>query len=174
MVEPVIIVPYDANWKNLYEIEQRCILAQISRYIVDIQHIGSTSVEGLDAKPIIDMMIGIRSLDDAKHCIPPLELMGYEYVAEFERDLPMRRYLRKSIHGIRTHHIHMVEESSDFWNRHIAFRDILRSHPSVRDKYATLKYQLAEAYRDDREAYTDAKSDFIETALSMDKIRSYE
>lgn len=172
MVEPVIIVPYDSNWKNLYQIEGREIVARIGEYIQDIQHIGSTSVEGLAAKPIIDMMIGIRSLDDARHCIPPLEAIGYEYVPEFEKDLPMRRYLRKSKGGIRTHHIHMVERSSDFWNKHIAFRDILRSNTTLRDEYATLKYRLAQVYHDDREGYTDAKTDFIETALSAHKIRS--
>jgi GrpB-like predicted nucleotidyltransferase (UPF0157 family) len=174
MVEPVIIVPYDPNWRKLYEIELEEIVARIGEYIQDIQHMGSTSVEGLAAKPIIDMMIGIRTLDDAKHCIPSLEAMGYEYVPEFEKDLPMRRYLRKSIDGIRTNHIHMVERSSDFWNKHIAFRDILRTHATVRDEYAALKYRLSEAYRDDREGYTDAKTDFIETALSAHKIRSYE
>lgn len=119
-------------------------------------------------------MIGIRSLDDAKYCIPPLEAMGYEYVPEFEKDLPMRRYLRKSANDIRTHHIHMVERSSDFWNKHIAFRNILRSNASIRDEYSALKYRLADAYRDDREGYTDAKTDFIETAISSHKIRIYE
>lgn len=172
MVEPVIIVPYDANWKKLYEIEREDIVARIGEYIQDIQHMGSTSVEGLAAKPIIDMMIGIRSLDDAVHCILPLETMGYEYVSEFEKDLPMRRYLRKSRDGIRTHHIHMVERSSDFWNKHIAYRDILRNYANVRDEYAMLKYRLAETHRDDREGYTGAKTDFIETALLTYKIRS--
>lgn len=172
MVEPVIIVSYDSNWKTLYQKERDEIVAHIGEYILDIQHMGSTSVEGLAAKPIIDMMIGIPSLDDAKHCIPPLEAMGYEYVPEFEKDLPMRRYLRKSTGGIRTHHIHMVERSSDFWSKHITFRDILRSDTSVRDAYGALKYRLAQTYRDDREGYTDAKTDFIETALLTHKIRS--
>jgi len=149
-------------------------MARIGQYVKDIQNIGSTSVEGLSAKPIIDMMIGIPSLDDAKHCIPQLEAMGYEYVLEFEKDLPMRRYLRKSDNGVRTHQIHMVERSSDFWNKHIAFRDILRTHSTVRNEYATLKYRLAEAYRYDREGYTDAKTDFIETALISYKIRTNE
>jgi GrpB-like predicted nucleotidyltransferase (UPF0157 family) len=174
MVEPVIIVPFDPNWKNLFEQEREEIIVQIGEYIQDIQHMGSTSVEGLAAKPIIDIMIGIGSLDEARHCIRPLEVMGYEYVPEFEKDLPMRRYLRKSKNGIRTHHIHMVERSSDFWNKHIAFRDILRSNISIRDEYAALKYHLSEVYRVDREGYTDAKTDFIETALSSHKIRSYE
>lgn len=172
MVEPVIVVPYDSNWRKLYEIEREDIVARIGDFVEDIQHMGSTSVEGLAAKPIIDMMIGISTLDDAKYCIPPLEAMGYEYVPEFEKDLPMRRYLRKSADGIRTHHIHMVEISSDFWARHVAFRDILRSNASIRDEYAALKYRLAEAHRDDREGYTDAKTDFIETALLTHKIRS--
>jgi GrpB-like predicted nucleotidyltransferase (UPF0157 family) len=174
MVEPVIVVPYDTNWRKLYEIERTDIIARIGDFVQDIQHMGSTSVEGLAAKPIIDIMIGIRSLDDAKYCIPPLEVMGYEYVAEFEKDLPMRRYLRKANNGIRTHHIHMVERSSDFWGKHIAFRDILRSNESIRNEYAALKYGLAETYRDDREGYTDAKTDFIETALLTYKIRSSE
>jgi GrpB-like predicted nucleotidyltransferase (UPF0157 family) len=172
MGEPVIVVPYDPRWMLLYRVEEREILTRIANYVVDIQHMGSTSVEGLAAKPIIDIIIGIRSLTDAMNCIPPLQEMGYEYVPEFEKDLPMRRYLRKATDGKRTHHIHMVERTSDFWTKHITFRDVLRTNEVVRNAYEELKYHLAETHRNNREAYTDAKTDFIENALSMDKIRS--
>lgn len=166
MVEPVIIVPYDPNWNELYQSERDVIVDSIGKYIRNIEHIGSTSVEGLAAKPIIDIMIGIESLSDATYCITPLQQLGYEYVPEFESELPMRRYFRKSSNGVRTHHIHMVERTSDFWQRHIAFRDILRENQLVREEYEALKYRLSEVHRNNREAYTDAKTDFIEAALS--------
>jgi GrpB-like predicted nucleotidyltransferase (UPF0157 family) len=167
MGEKVIIFPYDPNWKFLFDEEKKMILEVIGAYAEDIRHVGSTSVEGLSAKPIIDIMIGIRTLTEAQNCIMPLSSLGYDYIPEYEKDLPMRRYFRKPSNGTRTHHIHMVELNSDFWARHLAFRDYLASHPKERDEYALLKIKLAEKYSTDREAYTDAKSDFINGIVSL-------
>ena len=102
------------------------------------------------------------SLDDSPILIERLVGIGYEYVPEFERVLPFRRYFRKVRDGRRTHQIHLVERSNaEWWDRHLLFRDYLRSHPETAREYGRLKNHLAERLRADREAYTDAKTDFI-------------
>ncbi|MEW5940023.1 MAG: GrpB family protein, partial [Chloroflexota bacterium] len=101
----VVIAPYDPNWPILFEQEKARLEGALGDHVLDIQHIGSTSVPGLGAKPIIDIMIAVRSLEEAdEFCIRPIVEMGYEYVKEFERETPMRRYFRKSNEaGVRTH-----------------------------------------------------------------------
>jgi GrpB-like predicted nucleotidyltransferase (UPF0157 family) len=169
MNEQIIIFEYDANWKNIFEKERDLINSIIGEYIEQIEHSGSTSVDGLAAKPIIDITIGIRKLSDAIHCIPKLEKLNYEYVPKFEKELPMRRYFRKPPKGSgkRKFHIHMVEITSDFWKDQIDFRDYLRKNKTARDDYARLKYELAEKYKDDRSAYTDAKTEFVNEILEL-------
>ena len=105
----------------------------------------------LAAKPIIDMMAGLRSLDDAPPLIAPLASVGYEYEPRFEHPIPemddpgmpFRRYFRKDVSGARAFHLHVVEVTSDFWRSHLMFRDWLRSHPADAEAYATLKRRLA-------------------------------
>ena len=163
---PVFIAPYDPSWPALYEEEKSRILADIGPYVATIEHMGSTAVPGLAAKPVIDILIGVRSLADANFFIPPLEARGYEYVSRYEDEMPFRRYLHRKVNGEHTHHLHMVEPNTRFYKVQLAFRDYLREHPETRDAYAALKIELAEKYRNDRMAYTDAKSAFIEEILS--------
>lgn len=162
---------YDPKWPILYEEEKGRILAVIGRKVVAIEHIGSTAVPGLGAKPIIDIMVAVSQLADADQCIQPLQIIGYEYVPEYEASIPERRYFRKGPSGARTHHIHMVELSSDFWERHLLFRDFLRAHPEVAKKYYELKKELAAKYGPDHDAYTDAKVSFIESVLDKARTR---
>ncbi|MEK7247869.1 MAG: GrpB family protein, partial [Chloroflexota bacterium] len=131
----------------------------IGEWAVAIEHVGSTAVPGLAAKPIIDIMPAIRSLADARHIIAPMEALGYEYVPEFEDDLPERRYFRRGVP--RSHHVHVVETTSTFWRRHLAFRDYLRAHPETAAEYAALKRRLADGYGSDSGGYTNAKTEFI-------------
>lgn len=158
---PVVIVPYDPAWIEAYQREAALIRLCIGRYITGIEHIGSTSVPGLDAKPIIDILIGVKSLADSPAFLPLLIGMGYCYKPEFEEGLPERRYLYKVENGLDTIHLHMVEPGTTFYKRHIAFRDYLRTHPDSASAYASLKYELAQKHGSDREGYTDAKTDFI-------------
>ena len=161
MNDPIILVDYDPNWPTLFEQEKARLIATIGSHIVQIEHIGSTAVPGLAAKPIIDILVGVRQLADATPCVRPLvQELGYQYVPEFEIDIPERRYFRRGMP--RTHQIHLVETDSAFWRRHLAFRDYLRTHPADVDAYAELKQALAIRYRDDRAGYTDAKSHFIQ------------
>ncbi len=164
--EKIIIKEYDPKWQSLFEAESTELMDAIGHYVADIQHIGSTAVPGLAAKPVIDILVGLRRLLDAQDCILPIEGMGYEYVPEFEDEFPDRRYFRKILNGKRTHQIHIVEIGTDFWKRHLAFRDYLLNHPEITNQYSDLKKELAKQFENDRKGYTNAKSSFIENVLA--------
>jgi GrpB-like predicted nucleotidyltransferase (UPF0157 family) len=124
--DPVAVVPYDDAWPSLYEEERARIERAIGPWAEGIEHVGSTAVPGLAAKPVIDIMVGVKSLDDSSILVERLVGIGYEYVPEFERVLPFRRYFRKMREGRRTHQIHLVERSNtEWWDRHLLFRDYL-------------------------------------------------
>lgn len=107
-------------------------------------------------------MVGVRALKDAPACIEALSGIGYEYVPRLERTLQRRRFLRKSSAGKRTHHVHLIERSNhEWWDSHVLFRDYLRSHPEAAREYESLKRDLAERFREDRDAHTTAKTSFI-------------
>ena len=160
--DPVVVVPYDESWPSLFEEERARIERAIGPWVEEIEHVGSTAVTGLAAKPVIDIMAGVKSLDDSPILVERLVGLGYEYVPEFERVLPFRRYFRKMREGRRTHQIHLVERSNaEWWDRHLLFRDYLRANPEIAGEYARLKHELSGRFGEDREAYTDAKADFI-------------
>ncbi len=161
MKSPIVIVDYDPAWAERYEAERQRLVAALGSRITVVEHVGSTSVPGLGAKPVIDIMIGVRHLDDAQYCISPMQALGYEYVPALEAQLPERRYFRQNTGGIRSHQVHMVEEGGAFWQRHLAFRDYLRAHPDAAREYEALKRALAAQYGADRAGYTDAKTEFI-------------
>lgn len=163
---PVVIVPYDPRWPRMFEAEADLIRRQVGPHLDSLDHIGSTAVPGLAAKPIIDIMPGLRRLSDAQACIEPLASIRYEYVPEYEKTLPERRYFRKGPPEGRTHHLHMVESKSDFSGRYLLFRDFLRSHPDVAGEYERLKRRLAKDHRTNREAYTEGKSTFVKAVIA--------
>ncbi len=140
----------------------------IGNKVVAIEHIGSTAVPGLGAKPIIDIMVGLRQLSDAEDCIEPLRRIGYEYVPELEAEIPERRYFHKGPSNVpeKHYHLHMVEIRGEFWNVQILFRDYLRTHSDSAREYFKLKKELAAKYRLNREAYTEAKSSFIKSTIA--------
>ena len=160
MPEPVIVVPYDSGWPKKYENEKHLILSVAGDLLKAIEHIGSTSISGLGAKPIIDILAGVDDLDIALECVAPLAGIGYEYRSETNPSIPERRYFRKG--KPRLFHLHMCEYKGSFWYKHILFRDYLREHPEVAAEYFELKKRLAEKYGRDRIGYTEAKADFIE------------
>jgi len=163
----VKIIDYDSQWPLLYEKERCLILDVIGHIVVRIEHIGSTAVPKLGAKPIIDIIVAVNHLSDAKKCIRPLESIGYEYVPEHEDLMPERRYFHKGKPPKEQHyHLHMVELASDFWKRHLLFRDYLKTHPEVAQEYFELKRRLATKYGSDREEYTEAKTSFIESVIA--------
>ena len=164
----VIVVDYDASWPARYERERASIvetLGDVMEGVAAIEHVGSTAVPGLAAKPIIDIMIGVRELPVGEGCVQPLESLGYEYRGELFPGIPGRYYFRKG--NPRSHQLHLVEHRSEFWQRHILFRDLLGESPAVAQEYSALKKELAVQYRTDRLAYTEAKTTFIESALAQ-------
>lgn len=156
----ITIADYDDDWPERFGAEKRRLLTGLGTLAVEIEHIGSTAVPGLAAKPIIDIMPGVRSLADADACTAPMRRLGYEYVPEFEQELPGRRYFRKGFPQQKWH-VHIVEIGGEFWNRHLAFRDYLRGDPHAVSEYAALKRRLAAQFPRDSRAYTFAKSEFI-------------
>jgi GrpB-like predicted nucleotidyltransferase (UPF0157 family) len=158
----IVITDYDPRWPGMFEEEKRCLIKSIGQWVLDIQHIGSTSVSGLGAKPIIDIMIGVRTIQEADtYCLIPISGLGYEYIKKYEDQMPYRRYFRKNqSENVLEHHIHLVEKNCEFWERHLAFRDYLRVNPKVAQEYELLKRKLAPQFRDGNE-YAAAKTDFI-------------
>lgn len=162
---PVRIEAYDPRWPSMFEEDKGKILEAVGEHVAAVEHIGSTSVPGLAAKPIIDVMVAVRRLADAPACVGPLAAIGYEYVPEHEAVMPERRFFRRGPRGAGTHHLHMVEWSSEFWEAHLLFRDYLRAHAGAAARYEKLKRELAAAHGSDRGAYTEAKTDFIESTV---------
>jgi GrpB-like predicted nucleotidyltransferase (UPF0157 family) len=159
------IVDYDPRWPAMFDVERGRLFDIVIKWVSGIEHIGSTSVPGLGAKPVIDMLVGVRTLSDADtHCIRPICELGYEYVPEFESVMPFRRYFCRRADGTSgSHHIHLVEQGSDFWPRHLLFRDYLRAHPEQAREYEQLKRRLAPQF-DDVNDYAEAKTEFIRAA----------
>lgn len=153
----VALHPYTEEWPALFRAEVAHLQAAIGAHALDIQHVGSTSIPGLPAKPILDIGVAVENFEAATVCIQPLEAIGYRYRGE--AGIPRRHYFVKG--DPVTHHLHMNEIHSADWQQQIAFRDYLRQHPEAVHAYATLKAQLASQFPDDRLAYTESKSGFI-------------
>lgn len=163
MPEPVAIVEYDPQWPALFEAEKARLVAALLPYSLAVEHIGSTAVPGLASKATVDMMVGLLRLDDAPRCVPRLVALGFTYRPEFEAQFPERRYFARPGDGPEDFHVHMVEVSSTFWDRHLLFRDWLRSHAEDREAYAALKRTLAAKFGADRDGYAEAKTPFVRT-----------
>jgi GrpB-like predicted nucleotidyltransferase (UPF0157 family) len=162
----VHIAEYSPQWPSTFAAEAELVREVFLPEHVEIEHIGSTAVPGMAAKPIIDILLGALSLRSIEHRITDLESRGYRYIPEFEEQLPQRRYFVKPAQGEAVFHLHAVETASQFWRDHVAFRDALRTDPRVFDGYLTLKRSLAEGLKMDRDVYTDAKAPFIEAVIN--------
>lgn len=166
----ILIVDYNPRWPGMYQDERTQILDAIGRFVTAIEHVGSTSVPGLAAKPVIDIMVGVSTLADADLCIQPMERLDYIYVPEYEDEIPERRYFKK-LHpdGMHTHHLHVVETTSQFWDDHLLFRDYLRVHPVTASDYERVKRALAPHFTSDND-YSGAKTDFITNVLEKARV----
>lgn len=164
--ENIAIVPYDPEWPGRFLKEKEHLLTCLPRELIGrIEHFGSTAVPGLAAKPIIDMLVEVTSLEETRHRIVPiLESQGYDYFwrPTWGDDTPpfYAWFIKRDSSGKRTHHIHMVEHHFEHWDR-LLFRDYLIQHPDVAGEYQRLKIHLAAEYPTDRVAYTEGKTDFI-------------
>jgi len=164
--EKVDLVEYDTRWDQMFLEEKRHLESCLPSDIVKrIEHFGSTSVPHMPAKPIIDILVEVTSLERTKNeIVPVLESQGYEYFwrASFGEATPpfYAWFIKRDKSGNRTHHIHMVERDYEHWDR-LLFRDYLRENPVVATEYADLKKNLSRIYRNDRVRYTEEKTQFI-------------
>jgi GrpB-like predicted nucleotidyltransferase (UPF0157 family) len=159
--EDVALHSYDASWPHAFEAERDRLLSLFPGNFVDVQHIGSTAVPGLSAKPVIDILGGVQSIPVAEALALPLCQSGYTTSAEFNESLSDRKWFMRWANGHRTHHLHLVVHGSPVWHERLKFRNALRSCPELAAKYAALKTHLAATHPKDREAYTDAKAEFV-------------
>jgi len=163
----VIISPYDDNWPIMFAMEKTRILSVVGDKDVAVEHIGSTAIPGISAKPIVDIMVGTKDIATANAYIKPLETIGYEYVEKLEKDFPRRRFLHKGPNLPNKHfHLHMVEIDSSFWQRQLFFRDYLCNNPKASTEYQQLKENLAKQFQNDVFNYCSAKSEFIQKILA--------
>jgi GrpB-like predicted nucleotidyltransferase (UPF0157 family)/pimeloyl-ACP methyl ester carboxylesterase len=161
--EPVRLVAPDPAWPAAFAAERDAIAGALGHRLIAVEHIGSTAVPGLRAKPVVDVLVGIDDLAGADDVVARLEAIGY--AAWGEDPAPDRRFLLRAADGVRRFHVHVAARGSAFWRDHVAFRDALRADAALRDRYAARKAELAAAHRDDREAYTSGKGDFVAAAL---------
>jgi len=165
----VKVCPYTVEWKRLFEEEKNRLQAVIGEYVLDIQHVGSTSIPGMAAKPIIDIGIAVRNFKEAAVCIEPIEQLGYEYRGE--NGIPRRHFFVKRDPRT-THHVHVNEVDGRDWENQVFFRDYLIQHPGMAQEYAELKLELAQQFPLDRLAYLDGKAEFIERVLRLARLET--
>jgi GrpB-like predicted nucleotidyltransferase (UPF0157 family) len=157
--EPVTLVPYDPAWPDDFE-RERARLRPVLGPEASVEHVGSTAVPGMPAKPIIDIAVGIPRFEDAPRLIEALAQAGYEHVPEFTADLPGWLYFRLALpDGAHSHHLHMYERGNPELERVLTFRDRLRADADVARAYESLKRDLASRFG--RREYTAGKGPFI-------------
>jgi GrpB-like predicted nucleotidyltransferase (UPF0157 family) len=154
--EPVAVVDYDPLWPSLFEAESERVRRALGESVLSVEHVGSTAVPDLAAKPVIDMLVGLRTLELPSSAIDAMEALGYEYLGE--NGLPGRLFFRKG--RPRSHHVHAVLVGGDHWERHLVFRDYLRTHADEAQAYAEFKRNLARAIDGDRDRYLDGKETY--------------
>ena len=178
----IILEDYQAEWTNTFEREKKVIASALLDFSPIIEHIGSTSIEGLCAKPTIDMLVGLHTETQLDKTITPMTRQGYTYFKKYEPAMPYRRLFAKlialtgktppeiiDIHDefvrgqafLAEVNIHVIVKDTIHWQRHLAFRDYLRAHTDQRDEYSRLKKELAQREYKDTNEYNVAKDGFI-------------
>jgi GrpB-like predicted nucleotidyltransferase (UPF0157 family) len=165
--EPVTVVDYDPAWLQRGTHERDHLRQLLVPWLTDdVEHVGSTAVPGLAAKPIIDLQAPIHDLADADRIASVLAPHGWHYVPPALDQRPHRRFFIKVVHDRRATHLHLMTTASARWHQQLAFRDALRSNPDLVRTYTQLKHELVDRHEDDREAYTAGKQRFVEDVLA--------
>jgi GrpB-like predicted nucleotidyltransferase (UPF0157 family)/GNAT superfamily N-acetyltransferase len=160
----VQLAAYDPSWPRRFAEERPRLEDAIGAWITGgIHHIGSTAVPQLEAKPVIDILAGVESLEASRPCFDPLAKAGYLYAPYCAAEM---HWFCKPHPSRRTHHLHLVPTGSRRYRDELAFRDRLRASPGIAGEYGALKRDLADRFAQDREAYTEAKAGFIERVLA--------
>ncbi|MGH7554413.1 MAG: GrpB family protein [Longimicrobiales bacterium] len=155
----VRLVDHDARWREAFLTERALLIEALDGLRCVVEHIGSTAVPGLTAKPILDIAVGIPDSADVPASIARLQHLGYEYRGDAGAD--GGHVLVRANGDVRTHHVHVVELEGKQWRAYLAFRDLLRNDPLARQMYAAAKQELALRFADDRKSYTKAKDELV-------------
>lgn len=159
----IVLSEYNQNWPQMFEEEKAYLLTHLEAFLAgSIEHVGSTSVMNMVAKPVIDIMFGVKSLEQSVAAISILEKAGYCY---YPYKADVMHWFCKPSPDIRTHHLHLVPYDSVLWRERIAFRERLKNDLDAFEQYKNLKVQLARDVGDDRELYTQRKTPFIMRVL---------
>lgn len=159
MTRKVEVVPYCPDWPVQFEAEAQTLRQVFGGQLLTIHHFGSTSIPGMKAKPIIDILAIVGDINQVDELNQKLEQLGYHGVGEY--GISGRRFFYKGSYEVRTHHLHVYEASNPNVLRHLAFRDYMRSHPDAAQKYSELKDALAKRFPDDMESYIEGKNEFV-------------
>ncbi|MBW4656343.1 MAG: GrpB family protein [Kaiparowitsia implicata GSE-PSE-MK54-09C] len=163
ILDAIRLSPHNPEWAKEFQQEKQRILHLIEPSVIDIQHIGSTSIPSISAKPIIDILIALVQPGLTANHMTSLQSLGYLYEGQV-LNLAEHHFFRKGMP--RTHHIHIADFESDFWHRHILFRDYLRAHIKEAKRYNQLKHELSKKFEFDRKSYTMSKTPLIESILA--------
>lgn len=165
--DKVVLFPYDEKWKKEYKKEKEILDSLLKGIEYRIEHVGSTSIEGLSAKPVIDIAIGTNDIETVIKIGDILANNGYD--TENSLDTKGEIFAGKGARDSRTHYIHIQKIGSTYWNNFIYFKKYLLEHPNLIKEYEALKKKLASVYFDDRKKYTAAKNEFISDILRKAK-----
>jgi GrpB-like predicted nucleotidyltransferase (UPF0157 family) len=163
MAEPVVVVDYDEAWPGIFEALRVRVARGLGDLAIAVEHVGSTAIPGLAAKPIVDIDVVIASRDALPAAIAALRRLGYAYRGD--QGVPGREAFEAPA-GVPPHHLFVCTADSPELQCHLVFRDYLRRHDDAARAYEALKRELSERYRDDREAYTDGKGGFVAKTLT--------
>jgi GrpB-like predicted nucleotidyltransferase (UPF0157 family) len=161
--DPIEVVPYDAEWSSRYEAWRVRLIGRLGTRILRVEHVGSTSVPGLPAKPVVDIQVSVQDHSREEPYAAAIEQLGLQLRSRDDE----HRYFRPFPGSPRDVQVHVCAIGSGWERRHLLFRDYLRAHPDARRAYATVKMEAAERWRDDRIAYTEAKGAVIRSLIAQ-------
>jgi GrpB-like predicted nucleotidyltransferase (UPF0157 family) len=163
----IVVSDYNPAWSATFEQERTNLHTALGPLVMTIEHIGSTGVPGLAAKPIIDIQLSVRSLAKARSsCVGPLQALGYAYMPHYEAWLLGELFFRKGLSGPWTHHLHVLQGDDPQWQDRLLFRDYLRNDPEVARAYAKLKSDLSAAFDNDISGYKNAKNAYVAATMA--------
>ncbi len=159
----VRLVPYQKEWEYAFEQEKKQIKRILGNTAIDIRHVGSTAIPGMDAKPVIDILVGVKELHRDPEMEERLRSVGYEFQHQKESDL---LYV-KNAHTEHTLHLHMLKYNGIHWKSYISFRNFLIKNRDMAEKYRQLKHSLLSRFKGNKEAYKKNKEEFIQDVLEQ-------
>lgn len=163
----VILYPHSEEWTILFQRERINLYSCIKEEVIDIEHVGSMSINGMCSKPIIDIVVGIKDFKDGFRLIDDIESIGYHFKGSLGKS--NRFFFWKGNKSSNTYNLHIVEYGDQKWENQILFRNFMNNHSEYRDKYCSMKMELANKYKDDRDTYTKEKTKFIVDVIQLAK-----